>query len=259
MLLLFSPARAQDDRLVTTPPLEQAFPIEAKFGDVKLKFPVLLDSRTIVGPDAVLHFIYIDPAAGMRAHGGGGGGNSGGGMGGRHHHGAGADGGGDSSNASTGGQAADTTPTLFSSGNATSKELHDEVWHDVDTFQQALQAANDLGTMVVYARPGDKKPHSTMLDLPDGMLLGEVGGHVQVLALTADSRAAAAGLQPGDQLESIGEKPVASLQDFSAIYFATSERARKEGKPYSIQVARPGESAPVTIQVGAPPSLMHMF
>jgi hypothetical protein len=209
----------------------------------------------------VLHFIYIDPSAGMHAHGGGdggGGGDAGGGMGGHHHGGAGMGGDNDS--------AADAPPlppvsdvaTLLSP-SSTTKELHSEVWHDVGSFQQALQGANDLGTMIVYAKPGEKKNRSTMLDLPDGMLLGEVGGHVQVLALTADSHAAAAGLQPGDEVESVGGKPTASLRDFTSVYFATAERARKEGKPYDFQVSRPGESAPVTIQVGAPPSLMHLL
>jgi len=262
MLLLFSLARAQDDRLVTTPPLEQAFPIEAKFGDVKLKFPVLLDSQTILGPDVVLRFVYIDTAAGMRAHGGAGGGSPGGGMGGGkgggHHHGGGGDGGGDSGSAASGGSVTDTMTDPLSSNKTTAKELHSEVWHDVDTFQQALQGANDIGTTLVYTRQGEK-PHSAMIDLPDGMLLGETGGRVQVLALTDDSRPRLAGLQPGDQFQSVGGVTVATLHDFCKVYFATAEQAGKEGKPYSLQVARPGESAPVTIQIGAPPSLMHMF
>ncbi len=262
VLLFFAPARGQDDRLVTTPPLEQVLPLEAKSGDVKLKFPVLLDSRTILGPDVVLHSIYIDPNAGMRAHGGhasgGGGDSSGDGMGGgRHHHGA--SGGDDSGDGPMGGLAPDSASDSLSGGNKSSaKGLSNETWHDVDTFQQALHGANDLGTMIVYARPGEK-PRSAMIQLPDGMLLGELGGHVQVLALSADSPTAAAGLQPGDRFESIGGKPVASLRDFILIYSATAEQARKENKPYSLQVARAGEAAPVTIQVGAPPSLMHMM
>ena len=261
LLLLLVPARPQDDRLVTTPPLEQVFPIEAKLGDVKLKFPVLLDSRTILGPDVVLRFVYIDTAAGMRAHGGAGGGLPGGGMGGGkgggHHHGGG-DGGGDSGNTASGGNVTDAMTDPLSSNKTTAKELHSEVWHDVDTFQQALQGANDIGTTLVYTRPGEK-PHSAMIDLPDGMLLGETGGRVQVLALTEDSRPRLAGLQPGDQFLSVGGAPVATLHDFCKVYFTTAEQARKDGKPYSLQVTRPGESAPVSIQVGTPPSLMHMF
>ena len=267
LLLLLLPARAQnDDRLVTTPPLEQAFPIEAKFGDIKLQFPVLVNSQTVLGPDVTLRSIYIDPNAGMsRRGGGGGGGNHGdgsGGGGGHHHHGAPADGDSDDDLGGGGSPSPTPTPALSSApagGNsAATKEQQGELWHDVDSFQQALHGANSLGTMLVYARTGEK-PHAAEIDLPGGMLLAEVSGHIQVLALTADSEAATAGLQPGDQIQTVGETPVTTLRDFSKLYFTTTQQARKNGKSYSIQVARPGTAAPVTIQVGAPPSLMHMF
>jgi len=259
-LLLLAPARGQDDRLVTNPPFEQAFPIESKFGDVKLKFPVLLNSQTILGPEVTLRFIYISNEATAKPPGGaGGGGGSGDGMGGAgHHHGAPSDGGDMINPGDAGLNTWDAMADPTHSKGVTSKELQSETWRDVDTFQQALHAANDLGTTIVFARPGEK-PRSATIDLPDGMLLGEIGGHVVVLALTDDSQAGAAGLQPGDQIQAISAQPVTSLHTFSTLYYEVAHRAREENKPYAFQVSRPGQPEPLTIQVGAPPSLLHML
>jgi hypothetical protein len=254
--LLLAPARGQDDRLVTNPPLEQAFPLESKFGDVKLKFPVLLNSQTILGPDVTLRFIYVSSGPAARPPGGAGGGD---GMGGpEHHHGAPSDGGDIAGSGDAGLNTWEAMADPTHSKGVTAKELQSETWRDLDTFQQALHAASDLGTMFVYAKPGEK-PRSAVMDLPDGMLLGEVSGSVQVLALTDDSQAGAAGLQPGDQIQSIAAHPITSLRTFSAVYFDVADHARKANKPYAFQVVRPGQPEPLTITVGAPPSLLHML
>jgi hypothetical protein len=270
MLFLLAPAHGQDDRLTTNPPLGQAFPIEAKAADVKLTCPVLLNSRTVLGPDVTLRFVYIDLSAGMQGHGtgggagspgaGGGGGDSGGGH--AHHGGGGGgppDAGDDSSDSPSGAHVNDANMDPFSKYKATNKEFTSEVWHSVDLFQEALGQANDLGTMIVYSRPGQQKPQWATIDLPDGMLLGEVGGHVEVLALSADSEAGVGGLQAGDQIQSVGASAVTSLRQFTSVYFSVKGEARKSGQPYSLQVWRPDESRQLTIRVGAPPSLMHMF
>ncbi len=63
--------------LVSTPALGDALPlIEAPDG-VHLKFPVLLNERQVVEPADTLRLVYVDPNAGMHAHGGGHNGGSG--------------------------------------------------------------------------------------------------------------------------------------------------------------------------------------
>jgi hypothetical protein len=270
VLLQQAPAWAQSDRLVSNPPLGQAFPLEAKSGDVRLSSPVLLNARTVLGTDVVLRFVYLDPNAGMSSHSGGNSGGTGGGSGGGghgHHHGGGAGGG--SSGAGTGDDSADAPPASghpgdggpdpFSKEKSTATEFHNEVWHEVGAFQEVLNEANVQGTTIVYFRTGQQKPQTATIDLPDGMLLAQVGDYIEVLALTEDSKAGAGGLQAGDRIQSVGGDPVPSLNRFMQTYFAVTQQARKDNQSYSFQAWRPSESRLVTIQVGAPPSIPRMF
>jgi len=250
VLALVAPARGQEEKLVLTPPLGQIFPLETKPDGVRLKFPVLLNERTILRPDVVLRFLYIDPNTGLHARGE----NDGGGPAPFHHH---SDGVLESNphgpqidrDAFPPGD--DSAPSRGATGEAST-----EKWNQAGPYRDALDQAAVVGTTVVYSIPGKKKPQSTSIDLPDGMLLAEVGNHVQVLAMTADSTAFQGGVRPGDEIRSFqGKLPVASLKDFLQTYFTVKESARKTDQPYSMEVWRPGESRQLTIQIGAPPNL----
>ncbi len=257
-------ADGQDEKLVLNPPLSQAFPLDPKSGEMRLKYPVLLNDRTILGPNVILRFIYVDLNAGNRPGGGGNGGSSGaggaGGGQGHHHGGASSDGGSAYSRAPAGDDGAAAPKDATGTTKDSSNEIRTEVWTQPDLFREALDEAADLGTTVVYSVPGQAKPQSTTIDLPDGLLLAEVGDHVEVLAATADSRMFQAGLQPGDEIRSFGaSRPVSSLKDFQRTYFDVKEEARKSGQPYSVEVWRPADSKSVTIQVTPPPSLQSLF
>jgi hypothetical protein len=257
VLGLLAQARGQEEKLVLNPPLGQIFPLEAGPGGVRLKVPVLLNERTILRPDVVLRFIYIDPNAGLHARGGGS--DDGGPMPFHHHsdgvlesnpHGPQVD-----PNAFPQGGDSTSAPSRGSTG-----EISTEKWNEAGPYRDALNQAAVMGTTVVYSVPGKQKPQSTVIDLPDGMLLAEVGNHVQVLGLTGDSTAFQGGVRPGDEIRSFqGNQPVASLKDFLQAYFAVKEAARKNNQPYSIEVWRPSESRQLTIQIGAPPNLNPML
>jgi hypothetical protein len=262
-------ADGQEERLVLDPPLSQIFPLDPKPDGVRLKFPILLNERTILGPNVVLRFIYVDPNAGLHSRDGGngegqgGGGGDGGGLG--HHHGGGpSQDGGNTGSAfsrdSSGG--GDSTPSQDVSANkkGAGGEISTEVWTQADLFREALDSASDMGTTLVYSVPGKQKPQTTTIDPPDGMLLAEIGSHVQVLGLTDDSQAFEGGVRPGDEIRSFeGHLVVTSLSDFLKTYFAVKDEARNSGKSYSIEVWRPSESRLVAIQIAAPFSLRPAF
>jgi hypothetical protein len=83
-------AHAQEEKLALNPPLSQIFPLDPRPDGMRLKFPILLNEHTILGPNVMLRFIYIDLNAGIHPHGGGGngedqgGGSDSGGHGHRH-------------------------------------------------------------------------------------------------------------------------------------------------------------------------------
>ena len=259
-------ADGQDEKLVLNPPLSQAFPLDPKPGEMRLKYPVLLNDHTVLGPNVVLRFIYVDLNAGTHPRGGGNGasqdtGGSAGGQG--HHHGGASSDGGDAGSAYARTPGGDETAAPKDSPGVNkdaASEIRTEVWIQADLFREALDDAASLGTTVVYSDPSHAKPQSTTIDLPDGVLLAEVGDHVAVLGATADSKMFQAGLQPGDEIRSFGaSRPVSSLKDFQRTYFDVKEEARKSGQPYSVEVWRPSESKLVTIQVTPPPSLQSLF
>jgi hypothetical protein len=264
-------ADGQEEKLVLNPPLSQIFPLDPKPDGMRLKFPVLLNERTILGPNVVLRFIYVDQNAGLHPRGGGNGGDQDGGAdsgGHGHHHGGSSQDGDDASSAysrSSSGQGGSTIQDapLQDPADTTKgpmSEIRTEVWTEADLFREALDDAADQGTTLVYSVPGKQKPLSTTIDLPDGMLLAEIGGHVQVLGLTDDSRIFQSGVHPGDEIRSFAGHPaVASLNDFVRTYLTVKEEARKDGQSYSIEVWRPSESKLVTIQISAPPSLPSLF
>ncbi len=260
-------AQAQAEKLVTNPPLSQVILLDPQKDGVRLKFPLLINGNTILGPDVILRFIYDDPNVGVRTHGGGGGaGPRGGGDGGHRHGGGGGDGGGDDAGSAYSRGVDDPSggpgllDGLVDPNRSAKTEVTKEMWMSVQPFREALDQAADLGTTVVYGVPGKPKPLSTTIDLPDGMLLGEVSGHVRVLALTAESEAGSAGLQPGDEIRSLnGGVALASLRDFQVTYPAIQQVSRKSGNPYTMEVWRASESQMVSIQVGAPPRIPGLF
>jgi hypothetical protein len=262
--------RAQEEQLLLDPPLREAFPLEVLPGAVRVKYPVLLSDHMILRPEAVLHFIYLDPNAGLRTHNGG---DSDGGSGFRSHIGpAGALSQNDdhthpSDGGATGGWGkndGDDTAGIFDDNKKDDakrrkSELQTEVWTQKDLFTDALDHATELGTTVVYSLPPRSQPLTASLDLPEGMLLAEVDGHVRVLGLSDQSRAFSGGIRAGDEIRSFdGGGSVATLDDFIREYTATKRRAKVSGNStYGMEIWRDGQS--VSIQIAAPPTIPSFF
>jgi hypothetical protein len=239
--------------LVSTPALGDALPfVEAPDG-VHLKFPVLLNEREVVEPADILRLVYVDPNAGVHARGRGRNGGSGDEPQAHHIHAPATGMGAPADN-----KFPDYDPDAPPSAKKVSSEMGAEVWKEAQLFREALNQAADIGTMLVYAEPGKARPGSAEVDLPDGMLLGGPDGRIVVLALTADSEAGQAGLQPLDEIRAINGQPVpGNLRAFGHFYRGALDQAH--GQSYSLEVWRPAESRTVTLQVGAPPSIPKMF
>ena len=263
-LLLAGPAvYGQEEVLVLHPPLSQSFPIKTAPDGVHLQFRVLLNDHAILGPNAILRFVYIDPNAGIHPHGGGGGGD--GGQGGRRDK---SDNDGMATAAPRGPTSA-VNPDIKATSDTSEKgdqkgpasEIRTEVWNQSDLFREALDHAADVGTTVVYGLPDKTRPQSATLDFPEGMFLGEADGHVRVLALTDDSRALEGGVQPGDEIRSLaGKFPVATLEDFLKAYASIKQAAKESGQSsYTIEVWRASEGKIIPIQVAAPPSIHSLL
>jgi hypothetical protein len=260
-------AHAQDEQLTLTPPLREVFPLQAVPGGVRVKYPVLLNDHTILRPEAILRFIYLDPNPGARAHTGG---DDGGGGGAFHtrvgpggsltsdgpvEHGGGASGG--WGNADGNDVAGIYDGDKKDDAKQRKSELQKEVWTEPDAFTEALDRATDLGTTLVYSLPPQNRPLAAALDLPEGMLLAEVAGHVRVLGLTETSRAYAGGIRPDDEIRSCnGGGPIATLGDFLREYSETKRQARLSGIPtYAMEIWRPSDGQIVSIQIAAPPTI----
>jgi hypothetical protein len=257
-------ARAQGEQLTLEPPLSQAFPLEATPGGVHVTCPVLVNDHTILRPDACLRFVYIDSTIGTHTHvddstralldGPHGTIAKDPNTGGNTH--------GEAGPASAwGGNADDDHSGLFDpkkdNTKAGKKELQEEVWTERSLFADAFDHAVETGTTLVYSLPAQGRPETTMIDPPEGLLLGEIGGHVRVLAIEPESRPYAAGVRAGDEIRSFGDGvPLASLADFIRAYEAARQEAKVSSSTgYTLNIWRAGEGDVVPVRIAPPPSI----
>jgi hypothetical protein len=218
---------------LTAPPLAQAFPLAPQNDGMRVSFPVLVNETTIVTPAAVLRFVYTksssdqagrvphkstteqeadDQALSTQV---------------RHRHSGGA---GDAPPTSSGGFPNGQVAPLpddpnappvdkNAKGNYAGQEMAGTVWVDQFLYTEALANAVENRTIIVYSIPPTAKTISAPLRLIGGMLLGETGGRVSVLALGETSPAFLVGVRAGDLVETVeGQGPVTSLTGFVSAY-----------------------------------------
>jgi hypothetical protein len=257
-------ARAQEEQLTLDPPLSQAFPLQATPGGIRVSCPVLVNDHTILRPDARLRFVYIDSTIGTRGHGDDGGGFKS--VEGPH--------GTITKDPSTGGSTHGEGPASAWGNNPdndesglfdpkkdnpkeSKKEMQDEVWTDRSLFADAFDHAAETGTTLVYNLPAQDRPVTTMIDPPEGMLLGEIGGHIRVLAIEPESRPYEAGIRAGDEIRSFGDgAPLASLDDFIRAYENAKHAAKLSGNTgYTLNVWRADVGDVVPVRIAPPPSI----
>jgi hypothetical protein len=157
---------------------------------MRVLYPVLIDDRTILTPNAVLRFVYNKPGAN---------GQPGGPMKvsqaeassedqseaapsqGHHHHGGGLNPGAFASGSGQGSpsdQSADDGepdgsaqhPTKNHSGAYGNLEINNTVWVDKYLYVEALDNASENSTVIIYSFPPDPKPLSATINFPGGIV-----------------------------------------------------------------------------------------
>jgi hypothetical protein len=258
--------------------LSDIFPLDPKPDGMRVLYPVLIDDRTILTPNAVLRFVYNKPGAN---------GQPGGPMKvsqaeassedqseaapsqGHHHHGGGLNPGAFASGSGQGSpsdQSADDGepdgsaqhPTKNHSGAYGNLEINNTVWVDKYLYVEALDNASENSTVIIYSFPPDPKPLSATINFPGGILLGEVNAHVQVLGLNETSPAYLAGVRPGDEVQSIANSPsspVTTLNDFARIYAMAKQQAVAAGQTsVSINFSIAKDGSTITTEIDLPVS-----
>jgi hypothetical protein len=267
LLLAASSALRAQEQLSLDPPLRSAFPLEAGPGGIRVPYPVLLNDHTVLRPNELLRFVYIDNNPTPRNHddddrkarldGPHGTLNQNSDNGATTH--------GEGPASAWGSNPNDDTSGLFDAKKDDPKkgksELQNEVWTDKDLFTEAFDHATDVGTTVVYSLPAQSRPLTTRLDLPEGMLLAEVGGHIRVLGLSPQSRPYAAGIRSGDEIRSFGNGvPLATLDDFVRAYSDERHQAKISGSPaYVLNIWSPDQSQVIPVRIAAPPTIPSFF
>jgi hypothetical protein len=247
LLALLPSARAQintDGPIKMTPDLALAIPLVQVKHDVMLKFPILLNETTVLTPGMVLRNVYVPPT------------ND------------------DSQNlavAHTGSmeQAYSRSPA----GGAEEQHMAPYLMHEIEhqrrivwevpvNFQLALaQLPTDAAHLIYSTNGDDLHLRDQHIDFLDGLFLGSPTGGVTVLAVENGNKTDVAGIKAGDQILSVGGKPVPSdLADFPTFYVAVRKEAEDGHETsFPMVVRSPGEAGSHTVNVATPTTIKSML
>jgi len=202
-VLLPSGLRAQSvDKLETKPHLALAMPFAERQGGVGMAFPVLVNQRAVVTPKYMLRVIYNPPRAddaevlAIQTQA-------------------------DKEVAYTRVNKLKSEKRLTKQEMAVMKVSRETHWPNVNMFQLALANAAVRNLRIVYVDPDNMEDfYDEEIELIDGMLIGNKGGRfVDVLAVEKNSRADAAGVEPGDKIRQVGREAVlGDLLEFASSY-----------------------------------------
>lgn len=267
-----SQPREQDAPVVAnhllTPPLAEVFPYDSQIDAMRVKFPILINEETILGPGAVLRFVYNKSSGSPSSPGffaPDRGTNSDSGQAGTYRERrlrA------DSSNQNgsggwpNGNLTSDQAASIVvkKQGQAYNElELKNTAWIDQFLYMEAFESAEMNATTLVYSLPPDSRPLAATLAFPGGILVGETHGHVEVLGLNETSSPYLDGMRAGDSILSIDNQgPVATLRDYLRFYTAAKTRAGAAGAatiPVQFRAAASGRV--MTTQIALPVPASH--
>lgn len=187
-------------KLETRPHLALAFPFTERQGGVGVKFPVLINTKAVIGPEMILRVMYNPPRA-------------------------------DDAEVLALQSSANqevaysklhklkSEKPLSATEMAVIKISRETHWPVMQMYQLALANLDSKNMRVVWVNPESMDLFNENIELLHGMLIGNKGSrYVDVLAVEKGSRAEAAGIKPGDQIREIAGTAVrGNLLEFARI------------------------------------------
>jgi hypothetical protein len=240
-LALLAPLRAQDEPVHMRPEFPLVFPLAQNGNDVTVKYPVLINTTTILKPGMVLRTLYVlsTDAQGstdlVLAHKG------------------------DME------QAYSRAPA----GSGNQGKLPPEMAHEIEGYRRTVWQVPNNFVLAMAQYPTDSmhlifSPTGKDQDLSDerfyffdGLFVGLPNGKVTVVAVEKESKADAAGIKAGDEIVSVGGIPTQdNLHVFAGAYGTAKKTATdNEVSSYPMTVRPGGSGEPQQMNIAMPPSL----
>ena len=244
LFALVAPLKGQNEPVHMKPEFALTFPLAQNGTDVTVQYPVMVNPTTIIKPGMVLRVMYI-------------------------LHSANADGSSDLILAHKGNLESSFSRTAPLSDGQT--KLPPEVAHEIEGYRREVWEVANNFILAMAQLPTDQMhlmfsptgKAGTAKDIQDerfsffdGLLVGQPGGKVTVLAVEIESYADQAGLKAGDEIVSVGGIPVQNdLSKFAAAFAATKKAAHEnESTSYPMTVRSSGKDTR-TVNISMPPSL----
>ncbi len=233
-----------DGPIKMTPDLALAIPLVMVKHDVTLKFPILINAATVIKPGMVLRNIYVPPVQDDSlnlaiAHEG------------------------------TMEQAYSRAPSDSQEKQHLPPELARQIEHqrrivwDVPiNFQLALAQLPTDAIHLIYSQTGDElNLDDERFDFFDGLFVGSPSGGATVLAVENGSKSEKAGIKAGDQILSVGGRPIpGDLAAFPGIYIAARKDAEdSHAANFPVVVRSTGEAGSHTVNMTTPPTFKSML
>jgi hypothetical protein len=248
-LAIFPPARAQlntDGPVKMTPDLALAIPLVQVNHDVMVKYPVLINSTTVLKPGMILRVIYQPSVRDDNS---------------------------ENLNAAHMGNMAESysretanSPDRQSMMPAqTAHELEHYrrvVWEVPINFQLALAQLPTDAIHLIYSSSGDERNlDDQRFNFFDGLFLGSPTGGISVLGVETDSRAEQAGFKAGDLILSLGGKPAPrDLAAFPSVYHDVRQEAEDaHASSFPVEIRSTGEAGSHTLNMPTPPMIKSLL
>jgi hypothetical protein len=226
----------------TEPPIGLALPRETRGDGVHLTQPVLINGETIVTPDLILRCVYAPVKTREEVV-----------------------------QANKKYKSIEDTRTredplagrkiITEEERANMKISGDTVWLSVTPFQLALQnlVANEI--RLVAMNTENAELIQPIINLPDGLLLTERGGQVEVLALEVNSLGSRSGLRVGDRITQVGPQRLqGGLVEWLKVYPAAKKAAdTAPERVVRLKAQQPGEATERDAVIKLPMSLKGGF
>ncbi|QSR86951.1 signal protein PDZ [Candidatus Methylacidiphilum infernorum] len=215
---------------------------------VHFKYPIIINSYTVIPPDALLRVIYVKPEMELLTSGPTPAEDEGkrGGL---------------SAAASRSTPAMETEPQqgAFREDTPQEKEMKiikQTVWTTGIAFYQAFDFLDAEDLRIIYKEKNKHSFSDEPISFPEGMILAQVDSKIVIIALEEKGNGYRYGLKAGDQILAINDVGInGSLTEFLSLYRKEKFGISRTRNAMKFLVARIGEEKPTEVTLPLPPSL----